>query len=57
MNARFVEGARNDLHRVCVRPVATDIGDVAAAVHQHGVPREQCPIVQRRGVIAIDVGH
>lgn len=57
MHERGVERPRYDLHRVFMRPVAPDIGNVATAVHQHGVPREQDLIVERRGMVAIDVGH
>src|SRR3546814_4587221 len=40
-----------------MRPIAPYIGNVAASVHQHGVPCEQCPIVKRRSMATINIGH
>ena len=57
MHTRRMRCARNDLHGIFVRPIAPDIGNVAATIHEHGVPRKQCLIVDRRGMVAIDIGH
>lgn len=38
-------------------PIAPDIGNVATTIHQHGVPREQGPVIKRRGTVAIYIGH
>ena len=57
MHARRVECARYDLHRIFVRSVAPDIGNITATIHQHRVPREQGPIVERRSMAAINIGH
>ena len=57
MHTRRVKRARDDLHGVFMRPVAPDIGNVAATVHQHGVPRKQGPIVELRSMAAINIGH
>ena len=48
---------RYDLHRIFVRPVAPDIGNIAATVHQHRVPCKQGLIVKRCGMVAITIGH
>ena len=57
MHARRMKRARDDLHRVFMRPVAPDIGNIAPPIHQHGVPCEQGLIVKRRSMVAIDIGH
>src|SRR3546814_3660507 len=57
MDTRRMECARNDLHCIFMRPIAPYIGNVAASVHQHGVPCEQCPIVKRRSMATINIGH
>ena len=57
MHTRRMECARDDLHHILVRPVTPDIGNIAATVHQHGVPREQRPIIERLGMVAIHIGH
>src|SRR3546814_20897575 len=56
-STRRMECARNDLHCIFMRPIAPYIGNVAASVHQHGVPCEQCPIVKRRSMATINIGH
>src|SRR3546814_18397651 len=57
MHTRRMECARNDLHRIVVRPVAPDVCYVAATVHQHGVPCEQSHVAYWRCMATIYIGH
>lgn len=57
MDTRCMESAGNDLHSVFVCPIAPDISNVATHGHQHGVPREQRPIIERCSMAAINIGH
>ena len=44
MHTRCLECARHDLHRIFVCPVASDIGNIASVIHEHGVPCKQHPV-------------
>ena len=57
MDTRRVQGARHDLHRVRMRSIASDGDQIAPTVHQHPMPSEQLSIVQRRRMIAIEIGR
>jgi hypothetical protein len=57
MHTRRMKRARHNLHRIFMATVAPDIGNVAAPIHHHRVPREQGLVVKRRSMIAIHIGH
>ncbi len=57
MNARGVKRARDDLHRIRMRAIGADRRQIAAAVHQHGMPGEQLRIAQRCGPAAVEIRH
>ncbi len=51
VDAWCVEGTRNDLHRIVMRSIASDIRDIAPAVHKHRMPAEEDFVFEGQGIV------